>query len=215
MDDSTPISRQEFFDRAAGEWDARVATDDFMRRLRSEVAGLEVEPDETVLDLGCGTGNLTVVLLRECLSAHGHVLALDFSPVMLRHARAKVGPDSRVSWLEADAAAVPAPDHGVDRVICFSTWPHFPEPAAVAAEMARVLKPGGRLDVLHVDGRDTINHIHAAAGGAVAADLLPPATELAELLERSGFTVKQSRDDDDGYLVSAVRLTSGGSAGGS
>lgn len=209
MHDSVPPSRQTFFDSIAGDWDARVATESFLQRLRAEVDALDISPAETLLDLGCGTGNLTAELLRR-LSAHGRVLAVDFSQAMLDLASAKVGADPRVTWLHADVSAMPVPAAGADRVICFSAWPHFPEPANVARELARVLRPGGMLHVLHGDGREVINGIHGAAGGVIAHDLLPPAQELAGLLQQSGFRTEHLRDDDDGYLVTA-RLAGPGS----
>jgi ubiquinone/menaquinone biosynthesis C-methylase UbiE len=93
----------------------------------------------------------------------------------------------------------------VDRVVCFSAWPHFGDPAAVAAEARRVLRPGGTLHVLHVQSREQINEIHGRAGGAVAHDLLPPAAQLAALLEAAGLAVTETVDAEDRYRVSAHR----------
>lgn len=105
----------------------------------------------------------------------------------------------------AHAEALPVPNGVLDRVICFSVWPHFEVPTQVAAELWRVLKPGGVLDVLHVDGRETINRIHADAGGAVASDVLPPADVLAGLLSGVGFRPRELADDPDRYRVSVIR----------
>jgi len=196
-------ARAAFFDAEAGAWDGRVASPAFLARLREAVDGLAPGADEVILDLGCGTGNLTAELRRR-LSPDGRVLAADISEGMLTIARTKIGDDPRVTWLHTDAAGLPVPCGSVDRVICFSAWPHFPHPEAVAVEMGRLLRPGGMLHVLHVDGRETINRIHCHAGGPVRHDLLPEAASLAALLENAGFELVRTVDVDDRYEVSAV-----------
>jgi ubiquinone/menaquinone biosynthesis C-methylase UbiE len=196
--------RADFFDRIAAGWDARVATDAFLQRLEAAVAGLEVDFTRPVLDLGCGTGNLTRVLAARA-PASARIIAADFSAAMLDVARAKVAGDARVEWLHADAVTLPLPDSTVGTVICFSAWPHFPDPAGVATELRRVLEAGGTLHVLHVDGREAINRIHHHAGGAIARDMLPSATDLAGLLESHGFETVAAVDEPDRYFVSARR----------
>lgn len=197
-------ARRKFFDDLAARWDAEVATDSFMARLRQAVAGLGIGEAEAVLDLGCGTGNLTA-LLAESLSARARIVAADLSESMLERAREKVPDDPRLEWVRADATDLPLPDGGLDRIICLSTWPHFAEPERVAAELHRTLKPGGLLHVLHLDGRETINGIHQAIGGPVAGDLLPAAEELCALLERAKFECHEVRDEPEMYLVAALR----------
>jgi ubiquinone/menaquinone biosynthesis C-methylase UbiE len=197
-------ARRRFFDDMAAQWDARVATDAFMTRLHAAVDALDIAGSEAVLDLGCGTGNLTRVLAGR-LHDDASIMAVDISTAMLDIARGKLPGDGRVQWLSADAHSLPLHDGVVDRVICFSAWPHFSDPAAVAAELLRVLRPGGVLHVLHVDGRDTINRIHGDAGGAVAHDVLPPATTLATLLATAGFVPRLLRDESHHYLVTVAR----------
>lgn len=197
-------ARLEFFDSLAERWDEQVATDSFMRRLRHAVAALEIGETETVLDLGCGTGNLAVVL-AEHLSSRARILAADLSEGMLARARAKLPADPRVEWLHADAVALPVPAATVDRVVCLSTWPHFQEARRVAEELLRILRPDGLLHVLHLDGRETINDLHRGIGGAIGGDLLPSAAELGAFLARAGFEIRELYDEPDHYLVTAAR----------
>lgn len=200
----THENRTEFFDRIAGGWDARVASDAFLARLNDAVDGLDLPAEGTVVDLGCGTGNLTRLLAGRLPDAV-RIVAADFSAGMLDQARAKLDGVRPVEWLHADAAALPLEDAETDVVICFSAWPHFPDPRAVAQELHRVLRPGGVLYILHVDGRDTINRIHHHAGGAVAQDMLPPAPLLAELLDECGYATLTLTDEPDRYLVAVRR----------
>ncbi len=199
-------ARREFFDEIAGGWDVRVVTDAFKARLRAAIESLGIAVDETVLDLGCGTGNLTR-LLAERLGPGSSIIAADFSQGMLDVARGKLPDDPRIRWSCAHADSLPVESASVDRAICFSAWPHFAQPEQVATELWRVLRPGGLFHVLHVDGRETINRIHAHAGPAVAHDLLPPAVKLAMLLGGVGFEPLVMVDEADYYLVTVARPT--------
>lgn len=192
-----------FFDGIADEWDARQDLQELSGKLARGIEELGVRPDERILDVGCGTGNLTRALL-ERLSPEGRITAIDIAPRMIAAARRKIR-DPRVEWRVADVRDLALPDSSFDRVICFSAWPHIDDREAAAAEILRVLKPGGTLHIWHAAGRGRINEIHAAAGGPIGRDLLPPAHETAELLARCGLRVRAAIDDQERYLVTAAR----------
>jgi ubiquinone/menaquinone biosynthesis C-methylase UbiE len=194
-------SKREFFDRIASQWDGRVDLEQLAHTLRQGLLESRVAPDGTIVDLGCGTGNLTLALLEQ-LGSEGRVLAVDFSSHMIGEARRKVR-DSRVRWLVADASELPLNNADADDVICFSAWPHFPQPARVLAEVRRVLRPGGKLCIWHAASRTTISQIHARAGGAIENDCLPPGTELAALANAAGLDPFEVIDDDQRYVVRA------------
>jgi ubiquinone/menaquinone biosynthesis C-methylase UbiE len=194
-------SRREFFDRIATQWDGFVDLTEMAKTLRAGLRELNLTPSSTVVDLGCGTGNLTSALL-ERLDSTGRVLAVDFSPHMLRQAQRKVD-DERATWLVADATELPIKAASADFVICFSAWPHFPQPQRVLAEALRVLGPGGTLHIWHAASRVTINQIHAEAGQAVEHDRLAPAETLAALAAECGLEPYEVVDDDERYVVRA------------
>jgi ubiquinone/menaquinone biosynthesis C-methylase UbiE len=192
-----------YFDGIAGKWDGWEDLPSLSVKLAAGLAELGLGPSETVLDAGCGTGNLTREILAKLCPA-GRVVAVDFAPRMIKRARRKVR-DLRVRWHVADVGRLPIPDASCDRVLCFSLWPHIDDRDAVAAELGRVLRPGGHLHIWHLASRGKINEVHACAGGPIGHDLLPPAGETAALLSRHGFAVTAQVDDETGYLVSAVR----------
>jgi demethylmenaquinone methyltransferase/2-methoxy-6-polyprenyl-1,4-benzoquinol methylase len=201
-----PVAEQgkrEYFDAIAPRWEGIVDGGRIRTRLSRELDALAIRESEHVLDLGCGTGILTSLLLTR-LSARGKVSAVDFSGSMLEQARKKIH-DRRVSWIAADAASMPLAGASVDRAIAFSTWPHFPDPDAVLGELRRVIRPGGALHVIHVDPRESINAIHAHAGGPIGLDRLAPAPALVSAMERCGFTPSSIVDDGERYVVSAHR----------
>jgi ubiquinone/menaquinone biosynthesis C-methylase UbiE len=203
MSDSRKI---EYFDGLASRWDGFTDHDRVRSELRSELEEMHLSPVEHVVDLGCGTGNLTAVLLEK-LGPEGKVTAVDFSSEMVERAKAKF-PDPRVHWCVADAAFLPMSPGSCDRVICFSAWPHFPDAVAVLREMYRILRNEGRLTILHIDGRQKINEIHVSGGEVIARDLLPHAKDLAAIFPAHGFAVEECVDTPLRYCVSG-KLTGG------
>ena len=195
--------RVEFFDGIAEKWDGWEDLPALAGKLAAGLDEMGVGPGEVVLDVGCGTGNLTRALLAH-LSPAGRVVAVDISPRMIAVARAKVA-DARVAWHAVDARRLPLADASCDRVICYSVWPHFDDREAVAGELRRVLRPGGHLHVWHLSARARINDIHAGAGPAVRHDVLAPVGETAALLAGAGFDVVTADETAERYLVSAVK----------
>jgi ubiquinone/menaquinone biosynthesis C-methylase UbiE len=194
-------TRQDYFDELSGRWDGFTDGERVRKALRIALPGMRIRPDEHIVDLGCGTGNLTAVL-TDVLGPMGTVTAVDFASAMIDVARDKIS-DGRVRWLVADVVQLPLDAGSVDRVICYSAWPHFPDHGAAARELHRVLRPGGMLHVLHIDSRDKINAIHGGVGGAIGKDVLPPARELADVLTACGFAVQDAMDTAEAYRIDA------------
>jgi SAM-dependent methyltransferase len=91
-----------------------------------------------------------------------------------------------------------------DRVICFRVLPHFAGIDPVFARFARWLRPGGRLHIVHWNGRAGLAALHAKFE-EVAADVLPPAAELAAALQRHNFAVSAWIDNEAEVYIEAVR----------
>ncbi len=107
---------------------------------------LNIPPGGIALDVGSGPGNVTASLARAA-GPDGLALGVDISEPMLQRAvRNEAGP--QVGFIKADAQRLPLRDHTVDVVISTAVLQLIPNPAAALAEMARVLRPGGRLAVM-------------------------------------------------------------------
>ncbi len=114
-------------------------------RGNAAVARLELRGDETVLDAGCGTGQVTATLLERL--PHGRVVALDGSRQMLDAARERFAGDARVSYVYADLARPLPLEQPVDAIVSTSTFHWVRDHDALFHHLAAVLKPGGQLVV--------------------------------------------------------------------
>lgn len=194
-------SRVSFFNRAAASWDNHPQPDP--SKLEYILSFLPDTPIHRVLDAGCGTGILLPLLAR-FLNPAAEIYAVDQAEAMLRSARAKYDLPN-VKYLHGDVTKLDFPVETVDAIICYSLYPHLDDKAGAIKGFAELLKPTGRLIIAHSQGRTAINQIHHNLGGPVAADLLPSASETAQLCQRNGLTIIVSRDDKDYYLVVAEK----------
>jgi demethylmenaquinone methyltransferase/2-methoxy-6-polyprenyl-1,4-benzoquinol methylase len=131
------------FDTIAPRYDLvnRLMTFGLDRRWRrTTVAALELWRGARVLDVACGTGDLC----RELTAARYHPIGVDLSFGMLRHARTAAG------LLQTDAASLPLPSRSFDGAVSGFALRNFAALPPVLAELARVLKPGGRIALLDV-----------------------------------------------------------------
>lgn len=107
---------------------------------------LALQPGETVLDLGSG-GGIDCFLAAPQVGPHGRVIGVDMTPEMLARARAnaaKAG-HANVEFREGRLESLPVEDASIDAVTSNCVINLVPDKAAVFREVARVLKPGGRL----------------------------------------------------------------------
>ena len=122
--------------------------DQAWRRFAVRMANLQ--PTDRVLDVACGTGDLTEAFAN---GGAAEVVGLDFTAEMLDIARQKapkhLGPRSQqVSYIQGDAQTLPFPDSGFDVVSIAFGIRNVQNPAQALREFRRVLRPGGRVVVL-------------------------------------------------------------------
>jgi demethylmenaquinone methyltransferase/2-methoxy-6-polyprenyl-1,4-benzoquinol methylase len=209
-----PDAVRGMFDRIAPVYDVmnHVMTAGLDRRWRRLAASEVVWPGDRVLDSCCGTGDLAVEDERR----GGRVVGLDFSEPMLERARKKSG---AIEWVQADALALPFEDASFDAATVGFGVRNLADLEGGLRELARVLRPGGRLAVLEITRpkgplkpffRLWFDVLVPFAGrvlpGGKAYTYLPASVrrfpgpdDLSTLLERAGF-------DDVRY-----RLLGGGS----
>jgi SAM-dependent methyltransferase len=122
----------ESLERYVGRWSRLVA--------REFVAWLDVAPGARWLDVGCGSGALTETVLAGAEPAS--IEGVDTSEAFVAYAASRVT-DPRASFAVADAQALDRPDAAYDIVASSLVLNFLPDPARGAAEMRRVVRPGG------------------------------------------------------------------------
>ena len=144
---------EAMFDRIAGVYDAMnsVMTAGLHHRWRERAADLaRVEPGNRALDVATGTGDLALALARR-VAPGGAVVACDFSERMLELGREKSAAEkASVRFEAANALALPYPDDAFDAATVGFGARNFSDLARGLAEMARVVRPGGRVVVLEI-----------------------------------------------------------------
>ena len=124
------------------------------RRTARSFEDILAKPDSRVLDLCCGTGDMTFALRKRAASGI-HILGADFSHAMLRRARAKSldkqsqkGNSAMPRWIEADALCLPFPGESFSLVTSAFGFRNLADYDAGLREIVRVLRPGGECGIL-------------------------------------------------------------------
>ena len=145
----------------------------------------------TVLDVGCGSGGITLALARDF--GAGRVIGLDVEAPVCAKARARVaaaGLAERIEIREVTPGPFPLADASVDVVFSKDSIVHIPDKAALAREAFRVLRPGGWFAasdwLIGHDGRPSPEMVHYVACEALDFGMASPSAYRAAL-EAAGF----------------------------
>lgn len=131
-----------------------------------------VQPNERVLDIGCGNGQVA----RAAAAQGGSVLGVDLSSSMLDKARALAGTEglTNIEFLQADAQVHPFAEGSFDLAVSRFGVMFFADRAAAFANIARALRPGGRLVMLAWQGIGGNPWIQAVLGALAMGREFPP-----------------------------------------
>jgi SAM-dependent methyltransferase len=163
---------------------------------------LDVQAGEDVLDVACGTGNATI----PAAEAGAQVVGLDLTPELFEAGRRRAAVTGvEVEWVEGDAEALPFADESFDAVVSTFGCMFAPRHEVTARELARVLRPGGRLGVVAWTPEGFVGDFFRSLGAH-----LPPPPPFAEppvlwgdpdhveaLFDGSGLELEFERDEVD------------------
>jgi ubiquinone/menaquinone biosynthesis C-methylase UbiE len=134
---------QEFFSSSAGQWD-RVRDELFGARFHLAAFAAFAERDWVVGDLGCGTGQVSAALAPFV----SRVVAVDASAPMLQAAKKRLQEFDNIDLRRGELESLPIDDGRLDAATLMLVLHHLPEPQRAIAEVARVLKPSGRVVIV-------------------------------------------------------------------
>jgi ubiquinone/menaquinone biosynthesis C-methylase UbiE len=132
---------RSWFDRRARTYEGGVTARWRDPVQRASLEALDLSPADRLLDVGCGTGAAS----RTAAEMGASVIGVDLSPKMVKEAMTLAGNTENLAFEVADVEHLPFPDGRFTAVLCSNAFHHYPDPAGAAAEMSRVLAPGGRL----------------------------------------------------------------------
>lgn len=169
---------------------------DLTRRLGR---ALDLRRGQTVLDVASGPGATAFLLAAEFgVSVQG----VDLGEQSVAGGNAKAaanGIAEQVRFTVGDAERLPLPDESVDAVVCECAFCTFPDKATAAAEMARVLKPGGRIGITDValDPDRLHDELKTLAGWVACLADARPVAQYVDLMAGAGLRVTLTESHDD------------------
>ena len=187
----------QFDDEASRRIETIYSTPDVVAQRKAVREALAIKPGEQVLDIGAGPGFLAAELAA-CASPNGVVVGTDVSESMLAIAAARVASagGGELRFEHADACALPFADASFDAVVSTQVYEYVEDIALALAELARVLRPGGRALVLDTDWDSIVWHSRDPARMRRVLDawvehLVDPhlPRRLIRLLSDAGLTV--------------------------
>jgi ubiquinone/menaquinone biosynthesis C-methylase UbiE len=193
----------------AARLEARAKHPFFTRAINEYTDALALDPDDAILDLGCGTGVVARMIAKRD-EVKGRITAIDISPHLIelgkRYANDE-GIASRIDFHAGDAHSIGARQRGFDVVIMHTLMSHVVDPVTVLEEARRLLRPGGRV-VFDADFKSLTYATDAPDGGAETDRLIGLAgytqdtvmRMMPRLLAENGFELEWSR----GYVAADI-----------
>jgi ubiquinone/menaquinone biosynthesis C-methylase UbiE len=188
------MNTTEFFNSVASRWD-RIAFHP-SERVNHILDIVGPRPGDRVLDVGSGTGVLIPYVL-ERIGPRGALVALDAAERMIDCAKGKHKAPN-LSFVVSNFCEYRSVEV-FDTILAYSCYPHFQDPGAFFSSARRLLRDGGRLGIAHIEGRQTINALHAGMDGPTSRPL-PSIEETVRAAAAEGFSSISTLDDADYYL---------------
>ena len=188
-----------FFNDLAPKWDAKTSQESLLQIIQH----LGVTAQDAVLDIGAGTGCLSAAL-ADVIGDNGRIFAVDVSEKMLHQARQHLQTNT-VSFLCSDACQLAFSNSTFNKIICYSSFPHFRRPLCALTEFYRVLKSHGKVLIVHNCCSRKLNHYHAKLPHVVMFDKLPKSEMLEHMFRYAGFVDIKRVERPDLYWVEAQK----------
>jgi arsenite methyltransferase len=169
---------------------------------------LDLQPGERVLDVACGIGTTALLLAAE---RQVDMVGVDLGASQIARARTRAAQADladRARFEVGDAERLPIGDGHFDAVVCECALCTFPDKTAAAAEIARAMRPGGRvgitdiwLDPAHLDAE-----LRGLAGRVACLADARPITDLVAILDGANLTVTHLERHDQALFDTIERI---------
>lgn len=152
---TAPTAQEQFDESASNTLTAVYLTPDVAAQRDKVLALLAPKHGERALDIGCGPG-LTTESLAHAVGSHGHVLGVDIAPPMLAIAKQRCASLPQVAFGMADVTQLPYQDASFDIALASQVYEYVEQVDHALKELARVIRPGGRVVLVDTDWESAV-----------------------------------------------------------
>ncbi|MBE6049089.1 MAG: class I SAM-dependent methyltransferase [Clostridium sp.] len=198
---------KESFDKQADTYDMGIKGEHAKKLYKTLMDKIKDENFKTVLDVGCGTGNMLNMIINKYNDVEAY--GIDISDKMLLKAKEKLG--DRAYLTLGDSENLPYKDDKFDLIMCNDSFHHYPNPVNVLKEFHRVLKSGGVLilgDCWQPTVSRFIMNFCIKLGVTNCGDVkMYSEQEICSMLRKASFkNIKFELVNDKSYLVKSVKM---------
>jgi len=193
------MNKKDFFNNLAERWDADNHYDFYKIEMMLRLIG--IKQGDTVLDVGTGTGVILPYIWQ--YTDTENITAIDVADKMIDVAKKKFR-RTKISFICGDISEYNFNDSSFDHIVCYSVYPHFQDKYTAIKKMAKALRIGGTLNILHSSSKEHINgvHIHAHSED-INSDYLLPVAMLIPAAESLKLAPEIMIDNSEMYMFSA------------
>jgi ubiquinone/menaquinone biosynthesis C-methylase UbiE len=166
----------------------------FAKNLPLLLEMLSPQKEDVILDVGAGTGVITNIIAEKC----DEVFALEPNPKRVEYMKKKY---PQVKSFDGSAESIQFPESYFTKIYVIGAFHHFENQDSALYEIHRVLKPKGVLVINESDPGSTSSKTEDALGKVHFVR----ESEIKEMLEQNGFSIKESRITKKGYIISSTK----------
>jgi len=197
--------KRKFFNKEATSWEQNHQHLTEKQKLAEFFPNLCLKSCQKVLDIGCGSGRLTPLILKT-ITRKGLLIEADFSEKMLSIAKKKFNHKNKLYFVQTDAHHLPFKNGSFDVIVALAFFPHLSEPKIALGEFRRILKSAGHIIIAHQMSRLELNEFHQKIKGPVTRDLLPEAKKMKFMLKEAGFQKIIIKDQPSLYIAEGIAI---------
>lgn len=156
---------------------------------------LNIEPDDTIADLGAGNGYFAIPMAKQSKDT---LYAVDIEPKMLEMLRENARKEQvkNITYVESDFDPIQLEDHSVSKVMISFVMYEVPDINKTLSEIRRILKPGGTMLIIEWEAVET--------GSGPPVHIRISSDEMVKILEKKGFGAEAISLNPENYGVKAV-----------